>query len=388
LEDFTAGGALETDAVEFEIATEQVNSIRWLNSGRGLGIGTAGGAFIASSGANFIAITPTNISVRRETTFGAELIVPKRIGNFLYYIQRGGRKLREFAYNFDIDSHIALDMTLLSEQITESGITNIDFQQSPNSVLWCVRADGQMATLTRQQDQEVIAWTRQITGVTGGGAGKYESVAVIPMGEEDEVWVSVQRNVNSITRRYIEFYSPLDFGDTVEESFFVDSGLTFSGAPTSTLTGLDHLEGETVSILNEGAVEPPRTVVNGTITLDNDTTDAKIGLGYVSRIKTLRLEGGSALGTTQGKIVRINEVTFRFFKTVGAIFGREGGPTREIFFRNTNDPMDTAIPLFTGDKRETFPKGFTREPRVFVEQSQPLPMSVLAIAPLYEVFEQ
>ncbi len=385
-ENFTAGEALDNEALKFEIATEQVNAIRWLNSGRGLAIGTAGGAFIASSGADFITLTPTNISIRRETTFGAQLIIAKRIGNFLYYVQRGARKMREFSYNFDIDSHLSLDMTLLSEQISESGWTVMDFQQSPHPILWCVRSDGQMSTMTRQSDQEVIAWSRQVTAETIAGAGSYESVASIPKGEEDQVWVTVKRTVDGTTRRFIEFFSPIDFG-ILNDAFFVDSGLSYAGASTQVLTGLDHLEGETVTILNEGAVEPDRTVTNGQITLDSATTRAHVGLAYTSSINTLKLEGGSNLGTAQGKIARINEVTFKFFKTVGAIFGREG-VTNQIFFRNTGDPMDTAVPLFTGDKRVQFPKGYDREPRVFIKQEQPLPMTVLAIMPLYEVFEQ
>ncbi len=294
--------------------------------------------------------------------------------------------MREFSYNFDIDSHLSLDMTLLSEQISESGWTVMDFQQSPNPILWCVRADGQIATMTRQSDQEVIAWSRQVTAETIAGAGSYESIASIPKGEEDQIWVTVKRTVDGTTRRFIEYFSTMDFG-ILNDAFFVDSGLSYAGASTSVLTGLDHLEGETVAVLNEGAVEPVKTVTNGSITLDNATTRAHVGLAYTSTINTLKLEGGSNLGTAQGKIARINEVTFKFFKTVGAIFGREG-QTNEIFFRNTSDPMDTAVPLFTGDKRVQFPAGYTREPRVFIKQEQPLPMTVLAIMPLYEVFEQ
>ena len=385
-ENFAAGEALDTEAVKYEIATEQVNSIRWLNSGRGLAVGTAGGAFIASSGADFITLTPTNISIRRETTFGAELVIPKRIGNFLYYVQRGTRKMREFSYNFDIDSHLSLDMTLLSEQISEGGFINIDFQQSPHPILWCVKGNGEIATMTRQSDQEVIAWSRQVTAPTVAGAGSYESVATIPKGEENQVWVSVKRVVNGVTRRFVEYISTTDFG-TLSDAFFVDSGLTYTGPSVTTLSGLDHLEGETVTILNNGAVEPDRVVTNGSITLDKATTKAHVGLNYISKINSLKLEGGSALGTAQGKVARIIEVTFRFYKTVGATFGREGS-TNQIFFRNTSDPMDTAVPLFTGDKRVQFPKGYDREPRVFIQQAQPLPMTVLAIMPRYEVFEQ
>jgi len=218
-ENFTPG-ADDSDALDYQIATEQVNAIRWMSSGRGLAIGTTGGAFILSTGSDFTPITPTNVQVRRETNFGSELIIPQLIGNFIYYIQRGRRKLREFQYSFDIDRHRALDMTLLAEQITESGVTQIDYAQSPNSTLWAIRADGQLATLTRQIEQEVIGWTRQIAGATLAGASSYESVATIPVGEDDQVWVSVKRTINGTTRRFIEFLQDLNFGDDQEDAFF------------------------------------------------------------------------------------------------------------------------------------------------------------------------
>jgi len=254
-ENFTPG-ADDVDALDYQIATEQVNAIRWLSSGRGLAIGTTGGAFILSTGSDFTPITPTNVQVRRETNFGSELIVPVVIGNFQYYVQRGGRKMREFQYNFDIDRHKSFDMTLLSEQITESGIVQMDFALSPNSVLWAIRADGQIAALTRQIDQEVIGWTRQIPAETIAGTSSYESVATIPVGETDQVWVSVKRTVDGTTRRFIEFLQDLDFGSDQADAFFVDSGLTYTGVAVGTITGLAHLEGESVSILSEGAVLP------------------------------------------------------------------------------------------------------------------------------------
>lgn len=387
-ENFTPG-ADDTSALDYQIATEQVNAIRWISSGRGLGIGTTGGAFILSTGSDFTPITPTNVQVRRETNFGSELIGTQVIGNFQYYIQRGGRKVREFAYSFDIDRHKATDQTLLAEHITESTITNMDYAQSPNSVLWCVRADGEIATLTRQIEQEVTGWTRQIAGATIAGNSLYESVATIPVGENDQVWTSVKRTINSVVRRHIEFHKPLDFGTDQADAFYVDSGLTYTGVAVSTLTGLEHLEGETVAILSEGAVLVPQTVSNGQITLANDqtTTKAHIGLSYLSEIEALRIEGGSRTGTAQGKIKRIYEVTFRFFKTGGGEFG-ERDVTDVIQFRSSADAMDEPVPLFTGDKRLPYPKGYDRDARVYIKQEQPLPMTVLAIMPKMEVFDR
>jgi hypothetical protein len=388
-ENFTPGSD-DTSGLDYQIATEQVNAIRWISSGRGLAIGTTGGAFILSTGSDFTPITPTNVQVRRETNFGSELIGSQVIGNFQYYVQRGGRKIREFAYAFDIDRHKSTDQTLLAEHITESTIVNMDYQQSPSSILWCVRADGEIATLTRQIDQEVTGWCRQIAGATVAGDSLYESVATIPVGEDNQVWVSVKRTVNSVVRRHVEFLKPLDFGTDQADAFYVDSGLTYEGVATDTLTGLDHLEGETVTVLSEGAVLRDVTVTNGSITLlptGITTTKAHVGLKYLSELEGLRIEGGSRTGTGQGKIRRIYEITFRFYRTGGGEFGTRDN-TDVIQFRTSANPMNQPVPLFTGDKRLPYPKGYDRDAKVYIKQEQPLPMTVLAIMPKMEVFDR
>jgi hypothetical protein len=388
-ENFTPGSD-DTSGLDYQIATEQVNAIRWISSGRGLAIGTTGGAFILSTGSDFTPITPTNVQVRRETNFGSELIGSQVIGNFQYYVQRGGRKIREFAYAFDIDRHKSTDQTLLAEHITESTIVNMDYQQSPSSILWCVRADGEIATLTRQIDQEVTGWCRQIAGATVAGDSLYESVATIPVGEDNQVWVSVKRTVNSVVRRHVEFLKPLDFGTDQADAFYVDSGLTYEGVATDTLTGLDHLEGETVTVLSEGAVLRDVTVTNGSITLlptGITTTKAHVGLKYLSELEGLRIEGGSRTGTGQGKIKRIYEITFRFYRTGGGEFGTRDN-TDVIQFRTSANPMNQPVPLFTGDKRLPYPKGYDRDAKVYIKQEQPLPMTVLAIMPKMEVFDR
>ena len=385
-ENFTPG-ADDDSGLSYQIATEQVNAITWISSGRGLAIGTTGGVFILATGSEFTPITPTNVSVRRETNYGSDLIAPKVIGNFHYYIQRGGRKIREFAYSWDIDRHKSLDQTILAEHISYSGILLSDYAQSPDSVLWCVRADGQMATLTRQIDQEVTGWTRQIAGETIAGDSMYESVATIPVGENNQIWVSIKRTVNSVVRRHVEFFKPDDFGDDQKDCFFVDSGLSYDGVLNDTFSGLEHLEGEEVAILADGAVHRNLTVVNGEVTLDYEAQVVHIGLPYLSELEMLRIEGGSGTGTAQGKIKRIYENTFRFYKTGGGEFG-ERGNTVIIPFRTSVNPMNQAVPLFTGDKILAYPKGYDYNARVYIKQEQPLPMTILAAMPKLEVFDR
>ncbi|KKK50238.1 hypothetical protein LCGC14_3127020, partial [marine sediment metagenome] len=162
-------------AFNFEVATEQRNEIKWLSSGnRVLNLGTTGGTFSASSGDTSAPISPTNIMVNRDTNYGCAALLPKRISSFLYYIQRDFQKLRELSFNFDIDSEISSDMTLLAEHILKDGTSIVDIahQQSPNDRIWCVRNDGQLAVLTRNPEQEVMGWCRIIAGEDASGDGE------------------------------------------------------------------------------------------------------------------------------------------------------------------------------------------------------------------------
>jgi hypothetical protein len=167
----------------------------------------------------------------------------------------------------------------------------------------------------------------------------------------------------------------------IEDAFFVDSGLTYEGTAATTITGLDHLEGEEVAILADGAAHPNRTVASGEITLQRAATHVQIGLAYDTLIQTLRIEAGAQDGTAQGKTKRITKAVLRFLSTVGARAGAIEGELDEIQFRKPADPMDQAVPPFTGDKLLEWPGSYDFEGYIFVQQPQPLPMTLVAIMP-------
>ena len=228
-DDYTLGAAAD-DALNLTLNTEKANDIKWMSSGQTLATGTFGGEFVTSSGTNGVSLTPDNANASRQTGWGSENIQPQKIANYVYYIQRAGRKIRELFYFFDQDTYKSVDMTILSEHITESGIINIAYQQNPDSTLWCVREDGQMALLVREEDQQVKAWSRLVTD------GLYKSVAVIPSNEGpyDEVWNVTMRTINGVTRRYIERFTDPQVPERQEDCFYVDSGLKFSSYALTT----------------------------------------------------------------------------------------------------------------------------------------------------------
>ena len=200
-------------------------------------------------------------------------------------------------------------------------------------------------------------------------ASKVKSVASISETLENQVWLVVERIVNGSTVKYVEY---------LDSTLNMDSGLsgTVTGSST-TVTGLDHLEGETVQILIDDAVYPVQKVSSGAITVSLPSTFAsktiEVGLGYVSTIKTMRVEAGAEAGTAQGRKKRYNEVLVRLYKTVGATINGD-----QIPFRTSASKMGQPISSFTGDKRVSN-LGWDRDGQVTIQQTQPLPMTILGI---------
>jgi hypothetical protein len=383
--DANIGGTIaDDDAIIYTIASNQVNAIRFMTATRTLIVGTAGGEFTVSGGGTDVAITPTNILIKKQSNHGAANVDAISAGNATLFLQRAKRKIRELAYNFDVDGYLAPDMTILAEHITEGGITQMAYQQEPNQIVWMTRNDGELIGLTYQREQEVTAWHRQIFGGSfGSGNAVCESVAVIPTDDtEYQVYVIVKRTINSVTRRYVEYLNNYDFTETDNTTFnFLDSQLDYSGSATTTITGLEHLEGQTVSILADGSTHPDKTVSSGAITLDRSSTKVKVGLSYTSLLQTMRLDAGAANGTSQGKTKRIYDISLRLFESVGVEVGPDLSNMERIPFRSSADDMDTAIPVFTGDKEIEFRGNYETDGFIFVRQTQPLPLTVLSLYP-------
>jgi len=494
LEDFTTGTG-DTDAMVYTIASNKVNAIRYLSAQRSLIVGTVGGEFVVSASGTTSPITPTNVQIQKQSSHGSANVDAVQIANVTMFLQRAKRKLRELSYNLNIDQYQAQDMTLLAEHVTEGGITEMAYQQEPDSVLWCVRSDGYLLGFTYARSEEVVGWHRHklggvfgeatitvsdygniATGTTlkitksdgtsvtftseasGGtapdetlgfrpnesndttadniytainahadftvanpsaavvtiketsktgadpikitssdttrlttddeGIAVVESVATIPTdSNEDELWMIVKRTINGTTRRYVEYLNLFDYGTDQKDGFFVDSGLTYSGTSTTAITGLEHLEGESVTILANGATHPVKSVASGAImtggslTLDRSATKAQIGLPYDSVLQTMRIENKGDEGTSQSRTKRINEITLRVHESVGVEVGSSLTNMERIPFRSSAASMDTAVPLFTGDKQVEFRDDFNTDGHIYVRQTQPLPLTLISIYP-------
>ena len=200
--------------------------------------------------------------------------------------------------------------------------------------------------------------------------------------DRDEIWTLVTRTINGETKRYIEvFERDYEEDDAAEDNYYADSIITFDGSATDTISSLDHLEGEIVKVLADGAIHPDRTVANGSITLDAQYSVVQIGLGYHHTIKPLKLITGAAVGTPQGKTKQIFGVTFVLQNSHILTFGPDLDNLRTVDFRQVSDLTDQPAALFTGEHFEEWDDDWKTDPRMVIHDDSPTPFTLLALAP-------
>jgi hypothetical protein len=365
-ENFDQGTGLAAEALEYAIATNRVNVIRWLQPSTDLILGTAGGEFKVSRPQGQ-PLTPSNMMVTQQTTYGSWTVAPLQIGGSILFVQRARRKIREFSYQVQSDSFSAPDMSLLAEHITEGYLRDIDYQQEPDSIIWSCTESGKLLSMTYERAEEVVAWASH---ELGGSNSKVNSIAVISDNTQDQLWVLSERTVNGSTVQYVEF---------LDQDANTDSGLKgITSGGSTPISGLSHLVGETVNIVINGAVFPNEVVKeDGTVSPKRPSqwldVAVEVGLPYISTLKTMRVEAGSQAGKAQGRKKRWNEVMVRLLDTTGIKINGDQVP-----FRKSSDKMDSGISSFTGDKRVTN-LGWDRDGIIEISQEQPLPMAVLGI---------
>lgn len=258
------------------------------------------------------------------------------------------------------------------------GLVSLAWAQEPYRLVWALRSDGKAVAMTYRRDQEVVGWQRIETD------GAIESMAVIPTpdGSSDEIWAVVRREIGGVPQRYIERQAqPFDpvSPDDKHGAIYLDSAVAYQGAAETRFDNLDHLEGKTVQVWADGARRPDTVVTDGAVTLATPASKVLIGLGYASRVTTLRASQPTATGPIQGRGKRIHRTTLRLRDCGGGRIGRKGGRLRDLVFRDGADPLDGAPPWFTGDKRVQIDEGFDTDGRLTLEADGPEPFTLVAL---------
>lgn len=361
----------DDDSVEATIAARQVNEIRHLLSLGDLVIFTSGGEWIVPTDQNDV-FSPTNISFKAQGFRGSSHVPPVTIGETAIFIQEKGSRVRDLQYTFEADKYTGNDLSIMSRHLFEKNtIVDWCYAQEPYSIIWVVRDDGVLLSMTYLREHGIFGWTRHTTD------GLFESVCSVSEGGEDVVYAIVKRTINGVDKRYIERMQERTF-PSLEDSFCVDSGLTYDGDPTTTITNLHHLEGKAVVALADGNVVENLTVLDGQITLPNQASKVHVGLSYNCDFQTLEISNQQFV--TQSRKKQVARIVLRVLESRGLIAGKD---FENLFPMKERTPAMNYddIPLQTGEQRLIPSTGWTDYGQTCVRQLHPLPSTVIAVVP-------
>lgn len=376
------------DALFLTTAGEEASLIRWLQPLQALALGTASGEKSVRGSNLAEAITPDNAAVLPASSVGVADIQPARVDGALLYVSRDRARLYELSYSLESDGYRSPEMTLLAGHLgIESPFAEIVFQRRPWRTLWVRRDDGLLVGFTYDREQEVTAWHRH---PLGGEEARVLGLCVVPAGGEDQLWIAVERQLAGETRRTLERLEADGTSCPLEAAagaFHLDAGLTYEGAPTDLLRGLEHLEGAVVSILADGAVHPARTVAGGQIELERPAACVHVGLSYASRYESLNLEAALAQGSSLGRPKTLTGIELFFVDSLGGAVGPDEGALEPVLARRDGQAMDAPPALLGGVQRLEWRGGWRREKRVHLRHDQPLPFTLAGLVPRLSVNE-
>lgn len=381
----------DDDAVSFSLVGQQVNEVRWLVDLLDyLYIGTTGG-IVEIRGDQAGVLKPAAISPHKRSYHGVSDLGPFPITDAILYVQERGGMPRDFRPNAAVGENDR-DLSIFASHLFDGyTIVDGDYQPIPHSRLWLVRSDGTLLGLTYIREHEVWGWDRHDT------AGTFENVVVVPEGNEDRVYVVVNRTINGSAKRFIERMAVRTITATTnsDDLFFVDSGLSYSGAAATTFAGLSHLEGEQVSVYADGAVVAspdnpdlnPITVTGGQITLSSAASVVHVGLPYRSDLQTLDIDTPSGASLKASAKVNISKATLLLERSMLTSWVGQRPPTDDatdpLADLNVIESRDvtTTDGLSTGTAEVRLTADYNTNGRVFLRHVDPSPVTVLGIFP-------
>ena len=355
---FDVGTALDDEAIVGTLDTDQVNEIRNVVPGRKLEIYTSGGEFVVPTSP----ATPSNFSVVRQTKFGSLPIQTASIDGSTLFAQRSGKGFREFLYSFSEDAHVSNSVSQLSTHLIN---TPVDLDAvagasgTETNYVYLVNTDGTVVVLNTLREQEIAAWSGPWSTLNGN----FKQVGVL----DYDTYFIVRRTINGTDYNYVE---------KLNDSYYTDSGVQIASHSSATVTGLDHLEGETVKVKLGGAVQTDATVSSGSITLSRTPSAeaVEVGLHYAPTITTMPVSDGYQDGPTLNRDKRIVKVVLNRYQSLGIIVNGEKLPDRQL----DADTFD-AVPSPSDELTEIYLNGWSQNAQVTITQEDPVPMTILGI---------
>ncbi len=350
---FGVGKSLDDEAVIATLDTDQVNEIQAIYSNRSLQIFTTGAEFYVAASP----ITPSNIAVLPQTNFGSKRVRPVTLNGSTYFVQRTGKVLNQFLFLDELKSNAADPVSILAPHLINSP-TQLTVKRGTESsdvnYIYLVGDDGNLTVFNSIPSQAIAGFTSWQT------AGRINSTAIV----SDTLYCLTERVIDSVTTYFIE---------KENSDMNTDSGIRTSGLASDTLTGLDHLDGETVNIKSDGAVQASQVVVGGQVTVPNVSDTIEAGLAYTPTIKTMPLNIGLQGGPIAAKKKKIKRVAIYVFESNGVIVNGERLADKTIGQNQFDSPTPQT------ELKRIYLGGWSIEADVTITQTTPMPMQILSI---------
>jgi len=353
----------DDDAITGSLASGKMNDIKAIVSFGEMVMLTSGGEYrvSGSNGQNF---TPTTQQARAQEYRGITDVPPVVIGGRILYVQRGGRIIRDLAYSYDVDKYTGDEVNILASHLFDGQeIISMTYQQTPESVLWCVRSDGVLLGMTYIKEQDVYAWHRHTT------QGQFIDVCTIPGAVEDELWAVVKRGNDYFVEQMAKH----------SDNIYTDAAAIYESTTAQNyMDGLTWLANQTVKVVGDGKVLDDETVsAAGRIDLSKSCNRIVTGYGYDTTVTTLPIEMNGQDGTWGSRKKRIQNMCVMFKETLGGWFGFNGKPMDEIKWM-----YGEGSTVFDGKKKMALPQANYNETLMLtIKQLDPYPMTILSIIP-------
>lgn len=365
---------VDSDGITINIPSRRLNGVKNLVS-LGALLALTSDAEISVGAVSGDAISPSSVFTKSHSNRGSCGIDPVIVGDRVVFVQRGYTQVRDLGYQFQADSYVGREISLTARHLLDGyTIVDVAYQQEPDSIIWFVRSDGKLIACTYVPEQEFLSWSIHETD------GLVKSIACINTQGGDEVYMSVERDgvvmIEKMATR-VDAESGFDW-------HYVDSGVRYSGTPVSTITGLSHLEGRTVSVLADGFVIPNKVVTGGAVALGGDYSVVHVGLPYESVLDTIGYNLPMPDGTSQGRKYHIARIQFFFVRSRGGWCGMDDTHIQEIISKDAQGDLSQAEPLHTGWSRENLRQNDDPYGHVLYKQVDPLPVTIASIVSIVD----
>lgn len=366
------GGTITDDsAITLPVINRKMYDIRHLIPANDLLILTSGNEWIIDGSKT---ITPTNCNLRTQTQRGASECEPQYIGNRCVYVQARGCVVRDLGYSYESDNYTGADLTLFVKHLTKyrNFITSA-YAQDPDSIVYYVTDDGNIDCLTYIPEQKVYAWSHFTT------KGKYKYAESVAEGEQDSLYVIVERDFKSGTVMCIERFEPMYNADN--NNIYMDCYIRQTSTENISTITVPHLIGEDVQIVVNGRERPIKEVPpTAIINIDGEAQSVAVGINYTTRLRIPSIEMQIQDGTLQGRQLTMSRLSMNILNSFGGKIGRN--------FNHMDDISLPPLKLYSGDKVCILPKFdgvYSTDASVCILHEKPYPFNLLSVTREIEI---